>query len=252
MMVISALVTYEITQLFPTLVLDVQEAFIALETQALATTASLRASFAGEVMDHAIRDLHLLTRVSSWLLFGGLESTDVGVLGVHTGAEQCKVYPNDGSCPLMTNRFHSACDCQWNDKWEGECYVYDDEVGDTRYYQTTFYEGLRQDSWPNGDRNFTTFPQVATSAKTTQWWDDDISSFPGAEKGSDSKGYATTYDRVRMLSSLQVLQIPLYNYGALARSGRPLATYIGFESDGMFSGYAGCKHTHHQVRKRGL
>lgn len=76
MIVISALVTYEISQLFPTLVLDVQEAFIGLETQALATTASLRASFAGEVMDHAIRDLHLLTRVSSWLLFGALQSAD--------------------------------------------------------------------------------------------------------------------------------------------------------------------------------
>lgn len=255
MIVISALVTYEITQLFPTLVLDVQEAFIGLETQALATTAILRASFAGEVMDHAIRDLHLLMRVSSWMLFGALLSADRRFPEVHTGAEECKVYPNDGSCPLMTNRFVSMCDCQWNDKWDVQCYDYktgdhhhhEAEMKPTRYYQHPFFEGLRQDVWPNGDRNSTTFPQVATSPQTTEWWSD-IDSLPGANKGNLAKGYATTYDRVRMLSTLQVLQMPLYNYGALARAGRPLATYIGFESDGMFSGYAGCNHGHLQVR----
>ena len=268
MIVISALVTYEITQLFPTLVLDVQKAFIGLETQALATTAILRASFAGEVMDHAIRDLNLLMRVSSWLLFGALQSAD-GTWITDTGAEECKVYPNDGSCPLMTNRFASMCDCQWNDKWGVQCYDYDtgdhvhahgvgqsqhhhySGVGHTRYFQHPFYEGLRQDVWPNGDRNSTTFPQVATSPQTTEWWSD-IDSLPGANKGNLAKGYATTYDRVRMLSTLQVLLMPLYNYGALARSGRPLATYIGFESDGMFSGYAGCNHGHLQVRKMHL
>jgi len=243
MIIISALVTYEISQLFPTLVLDVQEAFVGLETQALATTASLRASFAGEVMDQAIRDLHLLTRVASWLLFGALQSSKF-FPAMLSGAEQCKGYPNDGSCPLMTDRYSAPCDCNWRDQWGTKCYDYDDNV-DTRQLQRVFFEGLSQDVWPNGDRNSTTYPLVASTAKSTEWWDD-VDEVPGAEKGDLSQGYGTTYDRLRMLSTLSVIQIPLYNYGSTASSGRPLATYIGFESDGMFSGYVGCKHTHAQ------
>ena len=242
MIVISALVTFKIRDLESTLIKIVEDQFVELETKALFASVILRARFAGEVMDQAIRDLHVLTRVATWLLFGGIQRSAM-FSHLMTGAEQCKIYPADGSCPLITNRFTSPCDCNWKDDWGLSCVNYDN---DTRYLQHSFFEGLSQDIWPNGDRNYTSFPLVATLPELTEWWDK-VERVPGAEKGTrGASGYATTFDRLSTISSLSVIQIPLYNYGASGQSKRPLATYIAFEADGIFTGYAGCKHTHAQ------
>jgi hypothetical protein len=93
-----------------------------------------------------------------------------------------------------------------------------------------------------GDRKNVSFPLTGYSPNTTKWYTN-ISELPGADRGIPGRGYKTTYDRVTGASASTVTAIPLYNYlEHLGRSKHFLGTYIGFENDGMFTGYSGCSH----------
>lgn len=50
------------------------------------------------------------------------------------------------------------------------------------------------------------------------------------------------HDRLRVTAALSIVSIPLYNYDQTKNAERPLGTYMGFDADGMITGYTGCKH----------
>jgi len=89
----------------------------------------------------------------------------------------------------------------------------------------------------DGARHKTSFPSVSYSPEATQWWDN-AKNVPGWEKGSNCSGYETTYDRLRVLSSVPILQ-PLYNHDHKREYTEGL--YIAMEDDGLTIGYAGCE-----------
>ena len=89
----------------------------------------------------------------------------------------------------------------------------------------------------NGDRYNTSFPDVATSPSSTGWWSD-VDQLPGAEKGSSATGYETTYDRLRVASSVPLYQV-LYNYDEF--KSHALGAFVGFEADGLYVGFDGCR-----------
>ena len=61
---------------------------------------------------------------------------------------------------------------------------------------------------------------------------------PGSEKGAAARGHDTTYDRLRSVSAIPVLQA-LYNYDTT--KDHALASFVGFEADGTFMGFSGCR-----------
>ena len=61
---------------------------------------------------------------------------------------------------------------------------------------------------------------------------------PGHKKGLLAAGYETTYDRLRTISPVSIIQIPLYN--TYPRKDELLGTFTGFEADGMMMGFRDC------------
>jgi hypothetical protein len=185
-----------------------------------------------------IRDLFVLTRITGWLFFGALQRA-ASYTSANMAAESCK-YSEPGKCPYLLDKDQTVCACDWVDSWGEQCFEYADSVRDK---QIIFFEGLREDALSNGDRNFTSFPEVAATPSSTLFWANQ-QFVPGTEKGSTAGGHTTTYDRMRVLSATSMIQIPLYNYGSDTQATRPLGSYVGFEADGMLGGYAGCYHSH--------
>jgi len=238
MIAISVLVATELSQSFPDMTDAVEEIYMTLEKVSLEEFTRLRAAYASQVMFAPVRDLYLLTRVTGWLLFGALQRSD-SYTDVAIAADSCK-FSEGGTCDYFADKSKSVCDCEWDDQWGEECYQY---PIDTRSLQRLYSEAQSDDAFPNGDRNSTSFPRVASTPDTTSFWPD-MNSVPGAEKGATAGGHETTYDRLRVLSATSMIQIPLYNYGRGTRFNRPLGTYIGLEADGMDGGYTGCDHFH--------
>jgi hypothetical protein len=69
---------------------------------------------------------------------------------------------------------------------------------------------------------------------------------PGSYKGSNASGYATTYDRLRVISAASAVLFPVYNYvnTDYHQKGQhnAMSAYVAFESDGMIWGYGGCNY----------
>ena len=91
-------------------------------------------------------------------------------------------------------------------------------------------------SFSDGNRNSSSFPSVASSPETTEWWDDP-KTVPGWEKGSNASGYSTLYDRLRVSSAMPLFHA-LYNYDKGKENY--LSQAIAFEADGLFVTYDGC------------
>uniref|UniRef100_A0A7S4IG44 Uncharacterized protein n=1 Tax=Odontella aurita TaxID=265563 RepID=A0A7S4IG44_9STRA len=232
---ISAVVINQVSKQSTSLNDIVEEKYINLEEKAANTAADLRSIHASVVMQKASRDLHLLSRFAGWLLFDGLNRTD-SFTKMHTSAEECKMEAERGQCNHILN---ALCDCAWGDILsEDTCST---EMNDTRYLQELFFEGQRQNASPNGDRKSSPVPFYATSPNKTAWWDNPFT-VPGYGNRSLAKGYQTTYDRLRVISASSAIQVPLYNYDN--SRDKALATYIGFEADGMLVGHGGCGHSH--------
>lgn len=84
------------------------------------------------------------------------------------------------------------------------------------------------------------FPKFGSTSDTTYWWTD-AKSVPGSYKGANASGYETTYDRIRVASAASSVFFPIYNYAtSLGREKPALATFLGFEKDGLLQGYDGC------------
>jgi HAMP domain-containing protein len=207
---------------------DLQVDYLALHKQVMLSYARLRAGYVSGLTENSSNDLHHLTRYTSWLLFGALNQTP-SFTQITTGMEECKAYSEDfEKCDYVRENF--VCDCAWRERG----------YADTCRNYTEGPRPLLSNFWmsewnpaDNGDRYATNFPDSSFSVETTEWWDD-VNSVPGFEKGPSVSGYDTTYDRLRVLSALPLMQ-PLYHYGLGEGKETTLGLGVGFEADGTVS-----------------
>ena len=209
---ISAIGIYRLSNFLPLLGVSAEKALLDLVSSSLKLTVSLRAVFATETMNRAVRDLHVLTRFSGWLLFGAIRRSE-SFTDMVTAAERCK-----------SSHARNTCD------------YYNETLTPRDPWQKLHFEGQSQDAWPNGNRNKSNYPDVDSTPNETSWWSD-MMEVPGHEKGVLAAGYETTYDRLRTISPVSIVQIPLFNTNP--SKDRLIATFIGFEADGMFIGFDG-------------
>jgi len=239
--VICATVSHHIVSQIPSWVKNAGDASHSLAMDALNLTAASKASLMSAVVFEGVRDLHLMTRIAGWLYFGGI-SRSSAFTAMDTATEQCKVYPK-GECPYyLSNR--TPCPCDWKDLIVDNCTEYN--FTESRALQRQHWSLQAQDADPvTGSHNHSTsFPPVGSSPERTLWWAN-VSSLPGAEKGMQAAGYATSYDRLRVVSAMSVALFPVYNYAQhLKRKNRILGVYIAFELDGLFTGFKGCRYDH--------
>ena len=235
---ICGLVTNAVVDVLPSWLHSLKDASYDIELSVLDNAASLRASFLGAVMMEPIRDLHLYTRVSGWLLFGGITQSN-SITEMEQATEECKE-AEFGECHIYDDPSRTPCDCRWRDPRPIECQIFSN---DTRYLQLPFFCGQAQDADPStGDRHNVSFPyaQHDVTPNTTLWWTN-VSDLPGADRGRLPQGYKTTFDRVGVMSAAAIASVPIHNYmEELGRSKHFLGLYTGFENDGMFLGYSGC------------
>lgn len=103
--------------------------------------------------------------------------------------------------------------------------------------------GQADDIGRTGVRYKTSYPELATTPSTVSWWNDTVY-MPGHEKLGLAGGYKTTYDRVRVTAAMGIVAFPVYNYNPGFGEESNLATYVGFEADGMMTGFQGCSQGH--------
>ena len=202
----SFVVLWHIHSSFITMTNSVKDEHLEIEKVVMEMTSTLRAVQASAILENGIRNLHVLTRAMAWLMFGGVQKSSAFTEMV-TASEDCKTSAKN-ECNYIKD---APCDCKWNHITTGNRCTNFNESIDTRYLQRLYWTGLSEDAWPNGDRNFTTFPNVSLSPNDTKFWDN-VMMVPGAEKGVASRGYATTYDRLRNVAASSAVQFPLYNY----------------------------------------
>jgi hypothetical protein len=73
---LSAVVTFYVSDGFTDIIDDGKAEYVDLERFALKAAVKLRAEWIAATTEHSLRDLHVVTRYASWLLFGGLERSD--------------------------------------------------------------------------------------------------------------------------------------------------------------------------------
>jgi hypothetical protein len=212
---------------------------VVIEKEALRSATQLKAAQARILINSVVRDLHMMTRIGGWLLFGGLSRSESFTF-VEQATQECRNYAvNSGeTCPFYLNKTRAACSCDWNDSnIEGRiCFNYNEN--DTRYIQQRYFASQRRDFDPltgNRSKAISYGPGVDDKPSTTMWWDD-VNELPGSEKGTNASGYSTAYDRLRVLSAMAIIDIPLYNYPLkIGLSRYELNSRIAFDADGMVS-----------------
>ena len=229
---ISAVFLYAAMEEFDKSVTHAKDYFTNVKLDALSIHTKLRAELVAELVSVSVRDLYLLTRYYGWLLFGGIQRAE-SFTELLTGVEECKFYSDDYSkCPFLQD--YNVCDCDWNDKISQTCQSFS---GDSRQFQHVSFSVESSDSFANGNRNFTSYPDVARSPETTEWWSN-LETVAGSELGSSASGHATLYNRLRVASAMPLYPV-LYNYDALKTNY--IAQYIGFSADGLLIGFGGCR-----------
>ena len=203
---VSSTVLWQINYSFKLMANSMTDEHLELEKVVMETTSTLRAAQASAILENGVRNLHVLTRATAWLMFGGVKKSSAFTEMV-TASEDCKTSPTN-ECGYIKD---APCDCKWNHITTGSRCTNFNESEDTRYLQRLYWVGLSEDAWPNGDRNFTSFPNVSQSPSDTKFWDN-VMTVPGSEKGATSRGYETTYDRLRNVAASSAIQFPLYNY----------------------------------------
>jgi hypothetical protein len=110
--------------------------------------------------------------------------------------------------------------------------------------QDSPHDSLREDIYPDGSRNISSYPKLATTPESTLFWPNISSAWKFKQLNEDSK-QTNTFDRMRITAATSMVQIPLYNYGkGSTQFNRHLTTLIAFEADGLSGGYAGCDHSY--------
>ena len=229
---------------FPKLIEIAEDVNISMERTLVFSIAQLRARYASKILAVATRDLYVYARFAGWLLMDGVK-TSHSITPVVSTAEVCKNYATTAACPALQGKNPATtCDCAWNDPWGQQCTEY--APGESRLSQRVFFEGLLDDAFPNGDRNSTTFPQNGLTPNSTTFWSD-IESVPGADQGLNATGYDYTFGRLRALSAMSAILIPLYNYVQGTDLSRTWSTKMSFEADGIIGGYSGCEFEKHST-----
>lgn len=210
--------------------------FLEVEKSALSVHAVLRADYIAGVTSKAITDLHLFTRYSSWLLFGGLNTSEA-FTELLSGPEQCKNYTDNLSeCPYIKDV--NYCDCDWNEQpLYFQCRNYESEI-ESRSLQKSYFVAESVGSDPlTGNRNATLYPLASYSPATTGWFADQTTT-PGFDSYPSPSGIDTSYDRLRRFANSPILPI-LYNYKTVDRHS--LGSFVATEADGQFVGFSGCR-----------
>eukprot|EP00529_Nitzschia_sp_RCC80_P002698 CAMPEP_0113449536 /NCGR_PEP_ID=MMETSP0014_2-20120614/5351_1 /TAXON_ID=2857 /ORGANISM="Nitzschia sp." /LENGTH=1855 /DNA_ID=CAMNT_0000340819 /DNA_START=9 /DNA_END=5576 /DNA_ORIENTATION=- /assembly_acc=CAM_ASM_000159 len=243
---ISTVVAVRLRASFPTWISSAKSSSYLLQLDIFLSEGSLRALFAEQALPGPARDLYLLTRLAGWLLFGAVGRSDAFTDIEMEFVEACKRYDADEACPSFDNDiFRSPCDCAWEDPWAGNMRC-QNVPADSRAIQRWWYMNQARDFDPEtGNRlQSKSFPEWDYSAESTSWWTDpDL--LPGTSKGVNATGYTTAYDRLRVISALSTAAFPIYNYVSNTYTNdrhTAFSTYVAFEGDGTFTGYAGCNY----------
>jgi hypothetical protein len=231
---VAALVLSSYEGLFDEFVTKAEGYFLEIEKSALSVHSNLRADYVGGITSKSMSELHLITRYTSWLLFGGLNRSD-SFTELLAEVENCKNDLSDiAECPFVQE--NDACGCDWNSTGLSfPCHRYLNETA-SRYLQKQFMIGQSTGNPQDGSRNVTLFPNASFSPETTHWFENQTV-VPGFERGFFASGYKTTFDRVRQTSAIPIVEA-LFNYDKEKRT--VLNAWTGFEADGMVIGYSGC------------
>ena len=179
---VSVYVASEIKSELPTWLQDVKTASVALEQDAVVTTAKLRAQYAKEIMAQPIRDLHLYTRTASWLYLGALKRT-AAFTEMKSGTDSCKTY-KEGTCPFVKA---APCNCDWFDSSDPQQKVCTRGRDPGRAAQTVTWSLQADDADPaTGARTKATRRGGRTAASTS--WVQNLSTVPGNAGGAVALG----------------------------------------------------------------
>ena len=212
-----------------------------IERDAMQLMADRKAAIIKNMILSPERDLYLMTRMTNWLIFGGIERSRVPT-SLGSTAEDCKWF-SEGKCP-----FSSLCSCDWdyeNNAAGSEC---DPNMSiDPRYLQEQWFEVQKTDSdLFTGNR--ISSPSFSNSRESTVWWKN-MSDMPGSEANfTGASGYKTLYDRTAVSSASSVFNFPVLNYPLGARKARAaFAGHLAFADDGLVVGWSGCNNWHSSV-----
>lgn len=239
---ISWIVSCRITQTIPGWIDDFLKETVVSERATVDVTAFAKASVVSSMVEEGLRDLHVLTRMANWLLFGAVNRS-THFPEMITLMNECKLYPPGPSCPYyQSDRY--VCPCEWNDQSVAtnlhQCRE-SQTAASVRPFQKLMWGCERQDTDPvTGARNATSsfLTGYAQSPNSTLWWHH-ADELPGSWKGANASGYETTYDRLRVSAPMSVVAIPLYNYRRGANE-KNIGVIWSFDADGLVLGYDGC------------
>lgn len=243
--VIATTVSSRFLSVLPTWLENVERASFDIQLEDMTIASKFAAVYAEALMATPVRDLFVVTRVAEWLVTDAIDRQGSAFVEMTSGSEECKVFTDASTCPYYDDKVNNApCDCAWSIPQSRLCIAYD-EGEDTRRMQKLFFAAKASDADEiTGRRIRTTFPAADSTASNTSWWKN-VSLVPGAQKGEEASGYETTYDRMRVVSALSTMMLPVYNMRTALVHGtdhRFFGATIGFEADGMLAGYTGCGH----------
>jgi hypothetical protein len=227
---ISAVVLSGMSREFDESVSDSEAHYLDVAIQALPVYNMLRASFLKETTSRSLRDLYLMTRVASWILFGGVELAG-SFTEVMSDVNKCKSAQSSDSCPWLLE--NGICDCDWLYPTES-CMNYSEVEG--RNLQVPYFVASSDAALRNGTRMTTDYPENSVSPETTAWWDG-YNDLPGSGGNETATSLSTTYSRVRTISAFPIFQV-LMNYDI--KQENSINHAFSFEEDGTFFADAGC------------
>jgi len=211
----------------------------AIEMDAMELIVDRKAAIMANMMEGPARDIYVLARTTSWLIFGGIQRSDKAAV-LDSTSERCKTYP-EGECP-----YSKPCSCGWGHGWNltgVQCDGAESDI-DSRYLQRQWFEVQKLDSNPiTGER--ISSPSFPISPESTLWWKN-ATELPGSEIGpSRTSGYDTLYNRVAVSSASAVFNLPIHNYQSFRRKERTtFGGYLAFAVDGLLLGWSGCDDWH--------
>eukprot|EP00980_Cylindrotheca_fusiformis_P025523 scaffold13983_cov39-Cylindrotheca_fusiformis.AAC.1 len=109
--ILGSIVISSVTSRIPEWITKAAEGSESIARQNLQFIAASKASVISSITGSAIRDLHVLTRVSAWLFFDGITRSDSFTEG-RSAAEECKSYL-DSLCPFFSDPVRNPCACDW-------------------------------------------------------------------------------------------------------------------------------------------
>jgi hypothetical protein len=245
--IIGGIATSSVSGTIPIWTENAEKSSDDIEKEILQFIADRKASIISTLVEGPARDLHLMTRITNWLFFEGIQRSD-SLTEMDTATEECKEAVHHGEqCPYYTaDRMPCSCDweCQQEMAYPWGCLEYN--VSDSRYLQRNEFVVQKLDSDPvTGNRKSSpSFPELSNSPINTSWWKD-VFELPGAEKGTAASGYRTLFDRVAVSSASSIFNFPVYNYAtSLNREKQFLGGFLAFDDDGLFTGWNGCNYGH--------